>query len=454
MLIPVVRGADRAGRRAGRLRHGEVLRRHLPWPAARSLSHSATMPAAGTRSAWAGSRSAASCLVCCRSCVLRAARSGHAGNLLGAAVGSASRRSGCSRRSPPSRRPTAALIFLGGIAAVVVASRFVVVRLLAHGRLRRYGPPWDCGFPWQTRAHAGHRRRIRPADPAHVRAVLPDRNVNCRSPSDSAPRYRVHIEDRSGAASICPWQRAVQRTADCVGAVAAGTDRRVPALQLPDPSCCWCWSYELAASCVGISVQVAAGDCARAAACRLGQPVPRLAAEPLGAAAAAALSHVAQAVPQGCRRSPRTPRRCFAPRPMCCSARMVLAAAIIPSLATDLPFAPAADAIALVGLFATARVFMSLAAMDIGTAFGTLGARREMMIGFLAEPALLMVLFTASLLYASTALAESSSRRWRIRTCICTRACELCRQSHSSWCCSPKTPAFRSTTRRPTWNSR
>ncbi|MFP5211553.1 MAG: respiratory chain complex I subunit 1 family protein [Acidobacteriota bacterium] len=83
---------------------------------------------------------------------------------------------------------------------------------------------------------------------------------------------------------------------------------------------------------------------------------------------------------------------------------MVLAAAIIPSLATDLPFARAADAIALIGLFATARVFMSLAAMDIGTSFGTLGARREMMIGFLAEPALLMVLFNAFLLYGSTAL--------------------------------------------------
>lgn len=83
---------------------------------------------------------------------------------------------------------------------------------------------------------------------------------------------------------------------------------------------------------------------------------------------------------------------------------MVLAAAIIPSLATDLPFAQAADAIALIGLFATARVFMALAAMDIGTAFGTLGARREMMVGFLAEPALLMVLFNAFLLYGSTAL--------------------------------------------------
>ena len=77
---------------------------------------------------------------------------------------------------------------------------------------------------------------------------------------------------------------------------------------------------------------------------------------------------------------------------------MALAVAIVPSLATDLPFARAADAIALVGLFALARVFIALAAMDIGTAFGSLGARREMFVGFLAEPALLMVLFTASLI--------------------------------------------------------
>ncbi|WP_029921574.1 respiratory chain complex I subunit 1 family protein [Nevskia soli] len=83
---------------------------------------------------------------------------------------------------------------------------------------------------------------------------------------------------------------------------------------------------------------------------------------------------------------------------------MVTAAAIIPSLGTNLPFAVAADAIALVGLFATARVFISLAAMDIGTAFGSMGARREMMVGFLAEPALLMVVFTASLICGSTAL--------------------------------------------------
>ena len=74
---------------------------------------------------------------------------------------------------------------------------------------------------------------------------------------------------------------------------------------------------------------------------------------------------------------------------------MALAAAIVPTLSTDLIFAPAADAIALVGLFALARVFIALAGMDVGTSFGSLGSRREMFIGFLAEPALLMVFFTA-----------------------------------------------------------
>lgn len=84
---------------------------------------------------------------------------------------------------------------------------------------------------------------------------------------------------------------------------------------------------------------------------------------------------------------------------------MVLSTAIIPTLSSGLPFAPAADAIALVGIFALARVFIALAGMDVGTAFGSLGARREMLIGFLAEPALLMVFFSMSLIAQSTSLA-------------------------------------------------
>jgi formate hydrogenlyase subunit 4 len=84
---------------------------------------------------------------------------------------------------------------------------------------------------------------------------------------------------------------------------------------------------------------------------------------------------------------------------------LALAAAIVPSLATGLPLNAAADAIALVGLLALARFFIALAGMDVGTSFGTLGARREMLVGFLAEPALLMVLFTASLISHSSSLS-------------------------------------------------
>jgi formate hydrogenlyase subunit 4 len=85
---------------------------------------------------------------------------------------------------------------------------------------------------------------------------------------------------------------------------------------------------------------------------------------------------------------------------------MVLACAIIPSISTDLPFAPSADALALVGVFGLARVFIALAGMDIGTSFGTLGGRREMLVGFLAEPALLIVIFTVALIAQSTSVAS------------------------------------------------
>jgi formate hydrogenlyase subunit 4 len=83
---------------------------------------------------------------------------------------------------------------------------------------------------------------------------------------------------------------------------------------------------------------------------------------------------------------------------------MVLAASIVPVAVTNLAFSPAADVIALVGIFALARVFSSLAAMDVGTSFGSLGARREMLVASLSEPALLMVFFTPLLIAQSSSL--------------------------------------------------
>jgi formate hydrogenlyase subunit 4 len=83
---------------------------------------------------------------------------------------------------------------------------------------------------------------------------------------------------------------------------------------------------------------------------------------------------------------------------------MVLVASIVPVIETNLLFAPAADVIALVGIFALARIFSALAAMDVGTAFGSLGARREMLVASLSEPALLMVFFTPLLIVQSSSL--------------------------------------------------
>ena len=83
---------------------------------------------------------------------------------------------------------------------------------------------------------------------------------------------------------------------------------------------------------------------------------------------------------------------------------MALAASVVPIIETNLLFAPAADVIALVGVFALARVFSALAAMDVGTSFGSLGARREMLIASLSEPALLMVFFTPLLIVQSSSL--------------------------------------------------
>jgi formate hydrogenlyase subunit 4 len=84
----------------------------------------------------------------------------------------------------------------------------------------------------------------------------------------------------------------------------------------------------------------------------------------------------------------------------------IIAGAVVPMISTDLPLSPTADAIVLIGLFSIARFFTALAAMDIGTAFGGMGSSREMMVASLAEPAMLMVIFTVSLLCGSTSLSS------------------------------------------------
>ena len=82
-----------------------------------------------------------------------------------------------------------------------------------------------------------------------------------------------------------------------------------------------------------------------------------------------------------------------------------VAAALVPTFATGLMFSWSADLIVIVALLGSARFFLALAGMDVGTSFGGIGASREVMIASLAEPAMIMVVFTLALIAGSTQLS-------------------------------------------------
>ncbi len=84
----------------------------------------------------------------------------------------------------------------------------------------------------------------------------------------------------------------------------------------------------------------------------------------------------------------------------------LVAVSVIPLLAVHLPTAAVADVIVLVGFLALARFFLALAGMDVGTAFGGMGASREMLVSALAEPAMLMAVFTLAMSAHSTNLSS------------------------------------------------
>jgi formate hydrogenlyase subunit 4 len=82
-----------------------------------------------------------------------------------------------------------------------------------------------------------------------------------------------------------------------------------------------------------------------------------------------------------------------------------VAAALIPTFQTGLLFSWAGDLIAIVALLGAARFVQAVAALDTGTSFGGIGVSREVMIASLAEPAMIMVVFTVALVAGSTQLS-------------------------------------------------
>ncbi len=111
------------------------------------------------------------------------------------------------------------LILLAGIVGVVGIT-FVMVRVLAHGRIRRTAS-WDCGYPWQTSrmqdTAEGFGQPIR-----HMFGPFFRMERKLPTPTDTAPHYRVHIEDRLWRVLYLPIARGVQRLADWIGLLQGG----------------------------------------------------------------------------------------------------------------------------------------------------------------------------------------------------------------------------------------
>jgi formate hydrogenlyase subunit 4 len=82
-----------------------------------------------------------------------------------------------------------------------------------------------------------------------------------------------------------------------------------------------------------------------------------------------------------------------------------VAAALVPTFATNLQFSWTADLIVITALLGSARFMLALAGMDIGTSFGGIGTSREIMFASVAEPAMLLIVFTLALVAGSTQLS-------------------------------------------------
>jgi formate hydrogenlyase subunit 4 len=86
-----------------------------------------------------------------------------------------------------------------------------------------------------------------------------------------------------------------------------------------------------------------------------------------------------------------------------------VAASLVPTFRTGLLFSWSADLIAITALIGSGRFFLALAGLDAGTSFGGIGSSREVMIASLAEPAMIMIVFTLALIAGSTQLSTMAA---------------------------------------------
>jgi formate hydrogenlyase subunit 4 len=87
-------------------------------------------------------------------------------------------------------------------------------------------------------------------------------------------------------------------------------------------------------------------------------------------------------------------------------AAAVAATTLVPVLIAEAPLEAAGGILLLVGTLALGRFALATAALDTGSPFGGMGASRDVTIAALAEPALMLGLFTSALAAGSLNLGE------------------------------------------------
>ena len=102
---------------------------------------------------------------------------------------------------------------------------------------------------------------------------------------------------------------------------------------------------------------------------------------------------------------PRGTSELFRITPVLLVATTLVVAVVTPFVTTASAFGPVADLFAVVALLAMGTATLALAGLDTGTAFGGMGASREMTILALVEPTLLLSIFGLSVRVGSTNLA-------------------------------------------------
>lgn len=94
----------------------------------------------------------------------------------------------------------------------------------------------------------------------------------------------------------------------------------------------------------------------------------------------------------------------FRTAPLLLVATAAVIAALVPLASTATPVSRNADLIVVVALLALGTVALALAGLDTGTAFGGMGASREMTVIALVEPTILLAVFALSIPAGTTNL--------------------------------------------------